>query len=88
MSVMTNAVPLNEPAEFDWFTTAILANGSQAIHLRPRERSKEPKIVYLDEQQSRLFMNALNEFAQDELIPYGRATQAIYRAFWTALNDP
>ena len=75
-----------EPATYDWFTTCILANGSQTIHLRPRERRQDLEVLFLNRQQSRLLMNALNEIAHDETLPYGPATQAVYRAFWSALK--
>lgn len=93
MSAMTNnaqgtpqSAPQREPATYDWFTTCILANGSQTIHLRPRERRQELEVLFLDEQQSRLLINALNEIAQDLSLPYGPAAQAVYRAFWSALK--
>lgn len=72
----------------DWYTTKILEDGSQVIHIRPT-LSKDPKdILELDRDETFLLMALLDEIAKDHTLPWSEARQAILRGFKTALQPP
>lgn len=70
----------------DWYTTKILEDGSQVIHICPT-LSKDPEdIIELDSEQTRLLMALLDQIANDTTLPWCEARQAILRGFKTALR--
>lgn len=75
------------PSELDWFTTDVWPDGSQTVHLRPRNKDDGRRAILLSHPESQLLMTTLTQIAQDGDIPWSRARQAVLRAFWIVLSD-
>jgi hypothetical protein len=69
----------------DWYTTRI-GDGSQVVHIRPTLSSNPNDVIYLDQEQTRLFMALLDQIAADHRIAWSEARQAILQGFLKALR--
>lgn len=70
----------------DWYTTRILEDGSQVVHIRPTLSTNPNDVIYLDQEQTRLFMALLDQIAADHRIAWSEARQAILQGFLKALR--
>jgi hypothetical protein len=67
-----------------WFTYDIEPDGTQICAIRTAGRSHDDLV--LDRRTSQLLQVLLNEFAQDNAIPFPQARQAVLRALRRAHN--
>ncbi|WP_292531526.1 hypothetical protein [Methylocystis sp.] len=74
------------PDHLDWFTTDIFPDGTQKVHIRPRDSSSSSETLQLDHPQSQILMATLGRLAQDTTIPWSAARQATLQGFWKALR--
>lgn len=81
------SAPQDVPTELDWFTTNVWPDGSQTVHLRPRNDHPGRRTIQLSHPDSQLLMTTLNQIAHDGSIPWTPARQAALRAFWIVLAD-
>ncbi|WOJ91716.1 hypothetical protein RZS28_19935 (plasmid) [Methylocapsa polymorpha] len=70
----------------DWYTTRVREDGSQEVHIRSIGSQEASKPVYLNKEQTRLFMRTLDHLANDTSIPWAEARQAVLRAFAETLT--
>ncbi len=70
----------------DWYTTRVREDGSQEVHIRSIGSKEAGKPVYLNKEQTRLFMRTLDHLANDTSIPWAQARQAVLRAFAETLT--
>ncbi len=71
--------------QLDWFTTEVLPDGRQKVHIRARD-ARESEPLYLDLAQSQILMATLDHIAQDVRLHWTAARQAVLQGFWKALR--
>ena len=74
-----------DPGRLDWFTSAVLPDGSRRVRICRCARSTPTEAVELDSSTSALLLAALGELARaDPAVSWPAARQAVLRAFWQA----